>query len=249
LVSDGKASGTYNVNGGGNAYDASGSSATFNWNDHGSLTSGGTAPISVSSLATTMDALTSQLGSLTANGVVCQPIGSASCAPHPAGASNPSFLVLYGTSSTLNVFTLTAAQFAWGGALDIEVPAGSTVIINVTGTNATLPTGIYYRGVQETDANASSILFNFPQATGTVTINGQFDGALLAPYAMLTGGSQMGGTFIAASIGQTGEVHYDAFTGTLPASTVTPEPKSLLLLGTGILMVAVFMRKRIAIGA
>jgi choice-of-anchor A domain-containing protein len=125
--------------------------------------------------------------------------------------------VLYGTSTTTNVFNLTQAQFQGSNNLDIEVPTGSTVIINVASTSDTLQRSIYFQGNTVTDSNAGSILFNFPTAT-SVTINGQFDGTLLAPYASLSGGSQMGGMFIAASIGSTGEVHYDAFTSSLPIS-------------------------------
>jgi choice-of-anchor A domain-containing protein len=125
--------------------------------------------------------------------------------------------VLYGTNATTNIFNITSAQFNNNDSLDIEVPTGSTVIINVSGTSNTLQRNIYYQGNTVTDANAAYILFNFATST-SVTINGQFDGLLLAPYAVLSGGSQMGGVFIAASIGNTGEVHYDAFTSTLPIS-------------------------------
>jgi choice-of-anchor A domain-containing protein len=164
-------------------------------------------------------------------------------APTPPGG-NPSWLVLSGTSNTLNIFTVTAAQFADPNhPLDIQVPLGSTVIINVQGANVTLGAGIYVNGVQESDTNDDDnmILFNFAQAS-TVAIDGQFDGALLAPFAVLSGGSQMGGTFIAAQIGETGEVHYDAFGGNLP--TETPEPGTLVLLGTGIVSM-VGIRRRV----
>ena len=93
----------------------------------------------------------------------------------------------------------------------------------------------------------NNILFNFAGAQ-TVTINGQFNASLLAPFAVLTGSAQMGGTFIAAAIGQTGEVHNDEFTGTLPPPTITspaPEPGTLALMGTGITALAGVIRRRI----
>jgi choice-of-anchor A domain-containing protein len=176
-----------------------------------------------------MYSLTSQLAGLAANGVVCSVSSSGSivsgggCPTSPTyyNASSqhysPSWIVLYGTSATTNIFNITQAEFENNDNLDIEVPTGSTVIINVAGTSDTLQRNIYFQGVTVTDANAGYILFNFPTAT-TVTIDGQFDATLLAPYASLSGGNQMGGTFIAASIGSTGEVHYDAFTSTLPIS-------------------------------
>jgi choice-of-anchor A domain-containing protein len=93
------------------------------------------------------------------------------------------------------------------------VPTGSTVIVNVAGKSDTLQRNIYFQGNTVTDANAGYILFNFATAS-SVTINGEFDGTLLAPFAYLSGYNQMGGIFIAGSIGSTGEVHYDAFKGT-----------------------------------
>jgi choice-of-anchor A domain-containing protein len=230
----------FQINGGGNVWAAS-NSANYNWNENprGTLTVGGTSPspIDFAGVRTTMDAESLQLASLTASGTVTLGTGS-----------NPSWLVLSGTSKTLNVFTLTAAQFAsTNNNIDIQVPVGSTVIINVQGTNVTLGTGIYFNGNQESDSNndGGDILFNFADAT-SVAIDGQFDGALLAPFATLTGGSQMGGTFIAAEIGQTGEVHNDEFTGTLPPTTppdLAPEPGTLTLMGTGILLMVGLLRR------
>ena len=226
----------FNVNGGGNVY-APTNSASYNWNENpkGTLVTTGSDPINFTSLRTTLDTESQQLAKLADTGTVGKVTGS-----------NPSWLVLYGTSKTLNVFTVTAAQFAdTNHPLDIEVPEGSTVIINVEGTNVTLGAGIYFNGKQESDSNDDEgmILFNFPDAS-TVSIDGQFDGALLAPFATLTGNSEMGGTFIAAAIGETGEVHYDAFEGTLPSTpSPTPEPGTLVLMGSGLL----FMAGRIAV--
>jgi choice-of-anchor A domain-containing protein len=224
-------SNSFNVNAGGNVYSSTATGASFNFaneNYSGSaytgskLVTGGSSPINFSTLQTEMYALTKQLAGLTANGVVCSvnssgKIVSGGGCPSSSTSYNPSWLVLYGTSTTTNIFNLTQAQFQGSNNLDIVVPAGSTVIINVAGTSDTLQSSIYYNGTTVADTNASSILFNFASAT-TVTINGQFDAALLAPYAKLSGGSQMGGMFIAASIGSTGEVHYDAFKGSIPYS-------------------------------
>jgi choice-of-anchor A domain-containing protein len=226
----------FSVNAGGNVYSATQTNAGFNFaneNYAGSLYEGSTlviggpSPIDFTVLASEMNSLSGQLNALTANGVVCTVDNTGSivleggCPSSPTFFNpysqhyNPSWIVLYGTSTTANVFNLTQAQFQNNDNLDIEVPTGSTVIINVAGTSDTLQTSLYYQGNTVTDANAGLILFNFAAAT-SVTINGQFDGTLLAPLAYLSGNSQMGGMFIAASIGPTGEVHYVPFGGTLP---------------------------------
>jgi choice-of-anchor A domain-containing protein len=132
--------------------------------------------------------------------------------------------------------------------IDIQAPAGSTIIVNVTGTNLALGTGIYYNENQNSGDSSlnDNILFNFADAQ-TVTINGQFNASLLAPFAVLTGSAQMGGNFIAAAIGQTGEVHNDEFTGTLPPPPTTsqaPEPGSFVLMGSGLVALAGAMRRR-----
>ncbi len=228
---------TFNMNGGGNAY-AAGSNGSFNFNDGGHRVATGSSGIDFDSLRTSLDLQTAVLNGLAPNGVVG--------APTPVNG-NPSWLVLKGTSSTLNVFNITAAQFASNNHnIDIEAPVGSTIIVNVAGTNVTLGAGLYYNGNQTSgDSDADSkILFNFANAQ-TVTINSQFSASILAPFALLSGNAQMAGNFIAAQIGQTGEVHNIEFTGILPPPTgVTPEPGTLALMGTGIMSLAAVVRRR-----
>jgi choice-of-anchor A domain-containing protein len=226
------ANSSININGGGNVY-APTNSAHYNWNEtpQGVVVSTGPGPINFTGLRTSLDDLTLQLAALTSNGVTG--------APTPPGG-NPSWLVLSGTSTTLNVFTVTAAQFSSSNhPLDISVPTGSTVIINVEGANVSLGAGIYFNGQQEGDSNNDNgdILFNFSNAS-TVSIDGQLDGAVLAPFAVFTSDSQVGGNIIAAQVGLTGEVHNIEFDGTLPSPSETPEPGTISLLGTGLLFIA-----------
>ena len=229
----------YNVNGGGNVY-APGTNGNINFNDGGHRVTSGSSGIDFNALRTSLDLETAVLNGLAPNGIVG--------APTPPGG-NPQWLVLQGTSTTLNIFDITAAQFAsTNNNIDIEAPVGSTIIVNVAGTNVTLGTGLYYNGVQNSgDSEADQdILFNFAGAQ-TVAIDGQFDASVLAPFAVLTGDGQMGGNFIAAQIGQTGEVHNIEFDGTLPPgdpNSPVPEPGTLALMGTGVLSMAAAVRRK-----
>ncbi|WP_263367640.1 choice-of-anchor A family protein [Edaphobacter bradus] len=228
---------SFNINSHGNAY-APGADGSFNFNGGGHRVTSGGSGIDFNSLRTTLDAGSLYLNTLAATGQV---LGT-----NQPGV-NPSFFVLKGTSTTLNIFNITAAEFAdTSHPIDIQAPAGSTIIINVDGTNLTLGSPLFYNENQATgDSSADdNILFNFADAQ-TVTIDAQFTASILAPFAILTGDSQMGGTFIAAQIGQTGEVHNDEFTGTLPGPppATTPEPGSLALMGTGMAAFAAAIRR------
>ena len=229
-------SNSFNINAGGNVFSSTSTNATFNFVNEfytgslymgSQLVTGGSSPLDFSTLQTRMLTLSGQLAGLGANGSICTVDNFGSMVPgngcpsdptyfNPASQHyNPSWLLLYGTSTTINVFNITQAEFRGDKNLDIEVPTGSTVIINVAGTSDTLQRDIYYQGNTATTPNSSNILFNFNGAT-SLTINGQIDAFVLAPQAYLSGGSQMSGIFVAASIGPTGEVHYYPFGGNLP---------------------------------
>jgi choice-of-anchor A domain-containing protein len=146
----------------------------------------------------------------------------------------------------LNVFDLTASQLAHD-QLDIVVPAGATVLINVSGTSDALGAQINYNGNQlsgNSDA-ASNVLFNFDDAT-SLALDAEINGAVLAPFAIISGNSEMDGTIIGAQIDDNGEADNAEFTGVLPGPprALTPEPSSLLLFCTGLMGIACVMWRR-----
>lgn len=138
-----------------------------------------------------------------------------------------SYTLQYTGPAGLAVFTLPATTlFAANNTLQLNVPAGKTVLINVTGTNIAVGGGVNLAGIGWTTVGFGRILWNFPQAT-SIDFNGiAMKGAVLAPYASTTGGAVFDGAFCAKSYTGAREFHLPPFTGTiepppLPARAVT----------------------------
>ena len=158
-------------------------------------------------------------------------------------------LQLTGTSSTLNVFNLTQAQFEAGQRIDVSVPTGATALVNVAGTSVQVK-NVGTAGLLG-GTTYDNILFNFPTAT-QIRVDGSLYGGILAPRADLQATyGQIDGTVIAASLdkdaantSQPAHVQINTsvngsnatFNGRfLPKATTTPVPDapagSLLLMG------------------
>src|SRR5271165_441862 len=120
-------------------------------------------------------------------------------------------LYLTGTNPVLNVFFVSGSVLAnvWG--VQLTVPPGSSVLINVDGTSDKLPNGGFnYSGV-----TASQVLYNFYQAT-SLNIGGD-QGTILAPFANITFPYGVAtGTIIGASLTGNGQTNLATFTGQLP---------------------------------
>lgn len=176
-------------------------------------------PIDFAAAATSLSALSSFLASQASSGAV------------GAGALG---LTLTGVSSSLNVFNLTAAQFASANnnGLNIVAPSGSTVLINVDGTSPSLANfQMYVNGsASETNPLINNILFNFSKAKTLTDSNVSIYGSVLAPGAALQFDyNHVNGSLIGASLNGHVEVHNYPFGGTLPQAV--PEPSSFVLMG------------------
>jgi len=151
-----------------------------------------------------------------------------------------------GTNKDLNVFTFDGTQFSSLNHFHIDVPTGSTILINVTGQNiATSYGGYELNGHSLADTSFTgngNILWNFKDATKLDLHS--IGGSIFAPKADITSNwNAVNGQIVAKTFTGTGQTNYRPFTGTLPGnnSAPVPEPASMLVLGGGI---AAFLRRR-----
>ena len=160
-------------------------------------------------------------------------------------------VALSGTSPSLNVFNLTAAAVQAFSYLNvnINVPSGSTVLINVSGSLTNMPqTTVNYNGSQINTGTVGSnyqtapqafILWNLESSTTAFTMNQVgFQGSILAPWANVTSsGGEMNGSFVTNSIVNNNntnavQIHCTTFQGCLPTPTTqNPNPTTCSGLG------------------
>jgi choice-of-anchor A domain-containing protein len=146
------------------------------------------------------------------------------------------------------VFTVDASVFSTSTSQSYALSgytAGETIVINVTGTgDVHFNQGNFTTGFV---GNQSSIVWNFLNVTGTIYVNQDLYGTILAPSATVNnvGGSNIEGGVFATNFNQGAEVHFPLFNGYEPVPV--PEPSSLALLGMGlsiVLAIAVRSRRR-----
>jgi choice-of-anchor A domain-containing protein len=194
------------------------------------------APINFLSAQTSLNNLSAALAGDTPNGTV---------------TSSYNTYTLTGSSSTLNVFSMSASTYS-GSTINITAPAGSTVVINVAGTSDSFSSG----SINLSGVAASNVIFNFNSATSLNLSSIGWYGTILAPYASFTGSyGQINGQLIASSAAGTTEIHDVEFAGSLGSTstsssnpqsaqiTATPEPSTWLLLLTGAGAI-VFLRRK-----
>jgi choice-of-anchor A domain-containing protein len=125
-------------------------------------------------------------------------------APNGVTTVRHSNLTLRGTNTTLDIFTVSAAQLAGAKNLCIIVPRDATVIVNVPDNSISIEQlGFRLRGT-----GCEHVLWNFPQATD-LTISGVgLKGSFLAPNAAMSlNNGQIDGTVVVNSFNGTGELH------------------------------------------
>jgi len=124
-------------------------------------------------------------------------------------------LALTGSNTTLNVFNINGADLSTINDFSIDVPSGSTVVVNVNGS------GMSWRGGFEIyGTTKDKVLMNFYNATD-ITISGiEVVASILAPYATFNFPvGLMSGQLICKSMVGSGQFNLAPFTGTAQVDT------------------------------
>lgn len=157
------------------------------------------------------------------------------------GSTSVSFgtLNLTGSATGLNVFTVNGSDITNTNTVNIAVNAGSTVLINVTGSGQTFQNGqVFLSGV-----DAAHVFYNFSDAT-SLTLAGSKNpfGTIFAPFANVTGGfGALDGQLVAQSFNGNIEFHNVQFGGDLPS---VPVPAAVWLFASALGLMRGIARKR-----
>lgn len=150
----------------------------------------------------------------------------------PSGQPGPMRFIATPGLDGVAVFSISASTLTSSRVQQYELVTGgaTSIVINVTGSSASFNAGNFVGNWQNAAVRATTI-WNFSQAT-SLTIDRNFNGAILAPSAHLTNSTAIDGSVFVGSMTQNGEVHLPGYTGVVPA------PGTALLAGLGGLIMA-----------
>ena len=113
-----------------------------------------------------------------------------------------------------NIFLISSNDISNTHTLTINGPSTASVIVNVSGTSATLSNfGIFFTGGITRD----HVIFNFKDATSLTLGNISIEGTILAPHADVSFPSgQLNGQLVAHSMSGAGQFNNTPYAGCLP---------------------------------
>lgn len=121
-------------------------------------------------------------------------------------------VTLKGTDPLLNVFTVSGSDLSAANNFVIDVPKGSSVLVNVSGKNVSLKGGMDLIG-----AAVNSVIYNFFQAQSLSISGMDLRGTVLAPLAALDfKAGIVTGQLIAKSVTGSGQFNNDPWDGGVP---------------------------------
>jgi|GEM_PF-3051518 len=160
-----------------------------------------------------------------------------------------------GDVAVFNISDFSAA-LASISELKFIYPAGyDLVVINVAGTNISLPGGFNFNGAVDDPSipgtlkgPLSNVIWNFYEATSLDFGSKSWYGSVLAPTAQAKIGNFIEGTGVFAGLTANGEMHTPGLTDYRvpppPPTTVVPEPASWALMIMGFGAAGAMMRRR-----
>jgi len=156
-------------------------------------------PVDFEKAETELLAVSSQLANREANGTIVTQWGG---------------LILTGTDPMFNVFEVSGGDLSNANDMNISVPVGSVVIVNVTGNNISWSGGLSVNGT-----NISNVLYNFNDATNITLYGIDIRGSLLAPKAHVNfSAGVISGQIICQYFEGRGQMNNTKFRGFIPGN-------------------------------
>lgn len=119
-----------------------------------------------------------------------------------------------GTDPLLNIFNLDAAMMNTANATVIDVPNGSVVLVNISGTDIKWKGGLDIQGT-----SYHNVLYNFYEAATLTITSMETRGTVLAPLALFKQeGGFLNGQLICKSVLSATQFNLNLFVGNIPGS-------------------------------
>ncbi len=121
-------------------------------------------------------------------------------------------ITLAGNNPYLNVFYVKGLDLSVANDLQVDVPNGSAVLVNIDGINPTWTGGNVING-----NSSKNVLYNFYEAKTLKIFAIGIEGSILAPFADLNFSSVINGQAIVKNMTGTGQFNLSLFEGNIPA--------------------------------